>query len=51
MSDDSDLEQLVTRLVLEYAQEVPAGPRPLGAALTLRGDLAVDSLSLVSLMG
>lgn len=50
MSDTRDLEEMVTRLVLEYAQDVPAGPRPLDPALTLRGDLAVDSLSLVSLM-
>jgi acyl carrier protein len=44
------LDEKVTRLVLEYAQDVPAGPRPLDPALSLRGDLAVDSLSLVSLM-
>jgi acyl carrier protein len=46
----TELEEMVTRLVLEYAQDVPAGPRPLDPALSLRGDLAVDSLSLVSLM-
>jgi acyl carrier protein len=45
-----ELEETVTRLVLEYAQDVPQGARPLDRALTLRDDLAVDSLSLVSLM-
>jgi acyl carrier protein len=36
------------RLVLEYAQSVPAG-RPLDDRLRLRDDLAIESLSLVSL--
>ena len=43
------MEEMVTRLVLEYAQDAPEG-RPLPSALSLRGDLAVDSLSLVSMM-
>jgi acyl carrier protein len=43
------LEVRVTRLVLEYAQAKPAGPAPLDPALTLRGDLEIDSLALVSL--
>jgi acyl carrier protein len=38
----------VERLVLEYAQSVPKG-RPLHAGLSLRDDLAIESLSLVSL--
>jgi acyl carrier protein len=41
------VEEKVTRLVLEYAQKLPA-KRPLDPALSLRGDLAIDSLSLVS---
>jgi acyl carrier protein len=40
-------ETRVERLVLEYAQNVPA--RPLDARLSLREDLAIESLSLVSL--
>jgi acyl carrier protein len=42
------MEECVTRLVLEYAQSVPAA-RPLDARLSLRKDLAIESLSLVSL--
>jgi acyl carrier protein len=42
------LEAQVERLVLEYAQSVPTG-RPLSAGLSLRNDLAIESLSLVSL--
>ncbi|HVV48127.1 MAG TPA: acyl carrier protein, partial [Polyangia bacterium] len=46
------LAEKVSRLVLEYAQARPANLTP-GAALdgklTLRGDLAIDSLALVSL--
>ncbi len=38
----------VERIVLEYAQTVPS-KRPLDARLTLREDLAIESLSLVSL--
>jgi acyl carrier protein len=38
----------VERLVLEYAQTVPA-ERPLGARLSLHDDLAIESLSLLSL--
>ena len=41
-------EARVERLVLEYAQSVPAR-RPLEAGLSLRDDLAIESLSLVSL--
>ena len=42
------LEACVERLVLEYAQSVPS-ERPLQTALSLRNDLAIESLSLVSL--
>jgi acyl carrier protein len=42
------LEACVERLVLEYAQSVPA-ELPLGSQLSLRNDLAIESLSLVSL--
>jgi len=42
------LEACVERLVLEYAQSVPP-ERPLRAGLSLRNDLAIESLSLVSL--
>lgn len=38
----------VERLVREYAQGVPAG-RALDGALSLKNDLAIESLSLVSL--
>jgi hypothetical protein len=41
-------EARVERLVLEYAQTVPS-VRPLDAKLSLRDDLAIESLSLVSL--
>jgi acyl carrier protein len=41
------LEERVTRLVTEYAQARPEGP--LHPKLTLRGDLAIDSLALVSM--
>ncbi len=40
-------EALVERLVLEYAQNVPG--HPLDPRLSLRDDLAIESLSLVSL--
>ena len=48
MTTEESMEACVTRLVLEYAQNVPAG-RPLAAGLSLRNDLAIESLSLVSL--
>ena len=48
-SNGESLEQRVTRLVTEYAQTQPPGPPPLDPKLTLRGDLAIDSLALVSL--
>ncbi len=38
----------VERLVLEYAQSIPSG-RPLDTGLSLKDDLAIESLSLVSL--
>ena len=41
-------EARVERLVLEYAQSLPAG-RPLDPSLSLRDDLVIESLSLVSL--
>jgi acyl carrier protein len=47
MSEES-AEARVERLVLEYAQSVPPR-RPLEAGLSLRDDLAIESLSLVSL--
>ena len=42
-------EAQVSRLVLEYAQNVPAIAMPLEPSLSLRDDLAIESLSLVSL--
>ena len=42
------LEARVERLVLEYAQSLPPG-RPLDPRLSLRNDLVIESLSLVSL--
>ena len=41
-------EDCVERLVIEYAQSVPAS-RPLDVRLSLQNDLAIESLSLVSL--
>jgi acyl carrier protein len=41
-------EARVERIVLEYAQTVPTA-RPLDGRLSLRDDLAIESLSLVSL--
>jgi acyl carrier protein len=41
-------EARVERLVSEYAAQLPVG-RPLDARLSLRDDLAIESLSLVSL--
>ena len=45
---DETAEACVERLVLEYAQSLPAA-RPLEARLSLVTDLAIESLSLVSL--
>ncbi len=42
------LEDRVERLVLEYAQS-PAPARPIDKGLSLRNDLVIESLSLVSL--
>ena len=43
------MEETIARLIKEYAQaQVPATP-PLNPGLSLRGDLEIDSLSLVSL--
>ena len=42
------MESCVERLVLEYAQSVPS-ERPLRPSLSLRNDLAIESLALVSL--
>jgi hypothetical protein len=42
------LENFVERLVVEYAQRLPPG-RPLDPSLSLRNDLVIESLSLVSL--
>jgi acyl carrier protein len=47
MAEES-MEIRVERLVLEYAQSVPER-RPLHAGLSLQSDLAIESLSLVSL--
>jgi acyl carrier protein len=44
---NESMEARVTRLVMEYALTTP--PLPLDPALTLREDLSIDSLSLVSL--
>jgi acyl carrier protein len=48
---DEGMERTVNRLVLEYAQARPLAPAGalLDPKLTLRGDLAIDSLALVSL--
>jgi acyl carrier protein len=45
------LEARVSRLITEYAQTPPTGASPtaLDHRLSLRGDLAIDSLALVSL--
>jgi acyl carrier protein len=40
-------QERVERLVVEYAQNIPR--RPLDSSLSLREDLAIESLSLVSL--
>jgi acyl carrier protein len=46
--DEETMETRVERLVLEYAQAMPEA-RPLEARLSLQNDLAIESLSLVSL--
>lgn len=43
------VEDRITRLVLEYAQVVPE-ERPLRPGLSLRQDLEIESLSLVSVV-
>ena len=48
VAEGESLETCVERLVLEYAQSAPP-QRPLQAGLSLRNDLAIESLSLVSL--
>ncbi len=45
---EETMELRVERLVLEYAQVVPKA-RPLERRLSLQNDLAIESLSLVSL--
>jgi acyl carrier protein len=45
---DESTAARVERLVREFAQGLPAG-RPLDASLSLKDDLAIESLSLVSL--
>ena len=47
-SERGPLESWVGRLVAEYAQKTVAGP--LDPGMSLRDDLAVESLSLVSLV-
>ncbi len=42
------VEESLERLIVEYAESVPA-TRPLDAGLLLKEDLAIESLSLVSL--
>src|SRR5262249_37427229 len=41
------MEERITRLLIEYAQNVPR-ERPFPPALSIRKDLAVESLSLVA---
>jgi acyl carrier protein len=41
--------ETVARLIREYAQAQVAASAPLNPALSLRGDLEIDSLALVSL--
>lgn len=48
MAEAESLEERITRLLVEYAQSIP-DERPLDPALSLRKDLAIESLSLVSL--
>lgn len=46
---DETISERVTRLLLDYAPAPPC-ERPLPAGLSLRRDLAIESLSLVALM-
>ena len=51
-TETEGIERTVNRLVLEYAQLRPAtalAAAPLDRGLTLRGNLCIDSLALVSL--
>jgi acyl carrier protein len=45
---EEPIENRITDILLEYAQNVPA-MRPFSSSLSLRNDLAIESLSLVSL--
>ena len=47
--NDPSIEARVSRLITEYAQAPAAQTTALDHRLTLRGDLAIDSLALVSL--
>ncbi len=42
-----NVEECVTQILLEYAQ-IPPKSLPLSRVLSLKGDLAIESLSLVS---
>jgi len=44
------IAQLVSDLLVEYAAEGARRPRPLDPELSLREELGIDSLSLVSVM-
>jgi hypothetical protein len=48
MTNAESIEDRVSRLVGEYAEHLPP-QRPLDIKLSLRKDLAIESLSLVSL--
>jgi acyl carrier protein len=48
MTSEESMEARVTRLALEYATTAHSA-RPLPPELTLRNDLSIESLSLVSL--
>ena len=43
------MEETIARLIKEYAQAPAAATPPLNPGLSLRGDLEIDSLALVSL--
>jgi hypothetical protein len=43
------MEERITRLLLNHAQRVPS-QRPLPLGLSIRADLAIESLSLVSVL-
>lgn len=47
--NDPSIEARVSRLITEYAQAPATQTTSLDHRLTLRGDLAIDSLALVSL--